>query len=61
VTGVANGPAHCDGGYLDVGEWHGTVTVPARGAATVTLPVALSAGLPAECATVAWGLLYTAH
>jgi hypothetical protein len=60
-TGVAVGPGHCDNGYLELGEWRGAVTVPARGTATVTLPVAISAGLPAECATVVWGLLYTAY
>ena len=60
-TGVAEGPAHCDGDHLAVGQWRGAVTVPARGTATVTIPVAVSADLPADCATVVWGLLYTAH
>ena len=60
-TGVAKGPRHCDNGYLTLGRWSGDVTVPPHGAGTVTLPVAVSAALPAECATVVWGLLYTAH
>jgi hypothetical protein len=61
VTGVAAGPAGCDGDWLTVGEWEGHVRVPAHGTATVAVPVAVSAALPAGCATVVWGLLYTAR
>jgi len=61
VTGVADGPRHCDGDYLTAGEWNGVVAVPARGSATVTVPVVLSPDLPADCASVAWGLAYTAY
>lgn len=60
-TGVENGPAHCDGDYLTVGTWHGDVSVPAGGVATVEVPVALSAGLPDTCTAVTWGLAYTAY
>jgi len=60
-TGVAEGPAHCDGDWLTVGEWDGHVRVPAHGTATVAVPVAVSAALPAGCATVVWELLYTAR
>jgi hypothetical protein len=61
-TGVPAGPAACDAArLLSVGEWHGTVTVPARGTAHVTLPVAVAVALPAECAGLAWGLVYTAY
>lgn len=61
-TGVQAGPAACRGGeLLTVGEWTGTVNVPAHGTARVTLPVAVSAALPAECAAVTWGLVYTAY
>lgn len=61
VTGVASGAKHCDGGFLNAGEWHGDVAVPARGTSTVTLPVDLAANLPADCATAVWSLLYTAY
>ncbi|HEV2891893.1 MAG TPA: hypothetical protein VGX28_16085 [Frankiaceae bacterium] len=61
ATGVVKGPAHCDGGYLTVGEWRGAVTVRAGAEATVQVPVAVAAELPAECAAVVWGLLYTAY
>lgn len=61
TTGVVTGPESCDNGYLTAGSWVGDVTVPARGTATVTLPVAVSADLPPACAAVTWGLLYTAH
>lgn len=60
-TGVQAGPASCRAGHLSVGEWRGSVTVPARGETTVTLPAAISAGLPAECVAVTWGLVYTAY
>lgn len=61
-TGVEDGPAACgQAGLLAVGEWTGLVTVPARGTATVTLPVAVSVELPAECVAVTWGLAYTAY
>lgn len=60
-TGVVAGPARCAGGFLTVGVWHGVVTVPAHGAAEITLPVAVSADLPDECVDVAWGLVYTAY
>ena len=60
-TGVRNGPAACSGDHLAVGDWAGSVTVPAGGAAVVTVPVAISADLPAECVAVAWGLAYTAY
>lgn len=60
-TGVVSGPERCDNGYLTAGEWRGAVTVPGRGSATVHVPVAVAAGLPDECATVVWGLLYTAY
>ena len=60
-TGVVAGPAHCDGGYLTVGTWTGTLTVPAHGSAELTLPVAVAADLPEDCVTVSWGLVYTAY
>jgi hypothetical protein len=60
-TGVEAGAAACDAAFLTVGDWTGTVEVPARGAARVTLPVAVAAGLPAECSSAAWGLVYTAY
>ena len=60
-SGVERGPAHCDGGYLSVGEWRGAVTVPAHGSATVRVPVAVSADLPDTCTAVTWGLVYTAY
>lgn len=60
-TGVDAGAATCDAAMLTVGEWTGTVEVPAHGAAGVTLPVAIAAELPAECVTATWGLVYTAH
>lgn len=61
-TGVSAGPAACETGeYLTVGDWAGTVVVPAGGAARVILPVAVSAALPAGCGTATWGLVYTAY
>jgi hypothetical protein len=61
-TGVRSGDAACAAGdYLTVGEWNGTVSVPANGTATVTLPVAVSADLPESCVTASWGLVYTAY
>jgi hypothetical protein len=61
VTGVERGPRACDPAYLTTGEWRGAVSVPGRGTSTVSVPVELSADLPAECATVSWGLAYTAY
>jgi len=60
-TGVRSGPAACAGDHLAIGEWRGNVTVPAHGSTTVTLPVAVSADLPAACTDVTWGLVYTAY
>lgn len=61
-TGVVDGPAPCAAaGLLTIEDWTGEVTVPAYGATTVTLPVAVSAELPAECVGVTWGLGYTAY
>ena len=60
-TGVANGPAACAAGYLTVGDWTGAVTVAPGAAVTLTVPVAVSAGLPVTCHDVTWGLAYTAY
>ena len=61
-TGVEDGPAVCGtAGLLTIDDWTGAVTVPAHGTTTVTLPVAVSVDLPAECVAVTWGLAYTAY
>jgi hypothetical protein len=60
TTGVTNAPASC-AASLRLGAWHGALTVPGRGSAAVTLPVALPADLPAACAAATWALSYTAY
>jgi hypothetical protein len=60
-TGVRDGAPACHGDHLSVGDWTGSLTVPAHGTATVTIPVAVSADLPADCVSATWGLAYTAY
>ena len=60
-TGVADGPATCAAGYLSVGDWTGSVTIAPGAAVTLTVPVAVSAGLPVACRDVTWGLAYAAY
>ena len=60
-TAVSSARAGCPARHLAVGDWAGHLTVPARGSATVTVPVALDADLPARCRDVTWGLVYTAY
>lgn len=60
-TGVEEGAAACDRGFLAIRDWTGAVDVPAAGESTVTLPVRVSADLPESCANVTWALAYTAY
>ena len=60
VSTAVTGPAGC-AGYLTVGTWQGTVTVPAGGSATVRVPVRLAATTPDTCASAVFGLAYSAQ
>lgn len=51
---VTRGPGGCP---LTVRAWTGSLTVPARGSAAVTLPVTA----PAGCGGARWALAYTAY
>jgi hypothetical protein len=51
---VTRGPGGCP---LTIRAWTGDLTVPARGTASVTLPVSA----PAGCGGARWALAYTAY